>query len=245
MVLGVSGVDVTFFEQALRREVRPGSFCVEIGDSTLPVAPQPLAWWKREPGAEPPVGSDVLDWVHDGYVLDIGCATGRDLEILARRGVRGHGIELIPAAVALAEAAGVSCVEADVFSYTPPRPVDTVLAVGGNGGMAARLAALPEFLLRLSSWLTETGRIVFTSTDWRKLPPGTFNNGALPEGGYRGDIRMRLWLEDEAGPWFPWLFVDPDALEKACSDVGLRIADRKEWQGGIAYAALLERAGSA
>ncbi|MER6766900.1 MULTISPECIES: class I SAM-dependent methyltransferase [Amycolatopsis] len=238
-------MDVTFFEQALQREIRPGSFTVEIGDSKLPVAPQPLEWWKREPGAEPPVGSDVLDWVRDGYVLDIGCATGRDLEILAARGVAGHGIELIPAAVAMAKDAGVSCVRADVFSYTPPRPVDTVLAVGGNGGMAARLAALPEFLLRLSSWLNETGRIVFTSTDWRKLPPGTFNTRELPDGGYRGDIRMRLWLEGEAGPWFPWLFVDPDALEKACSEAGLRITARKEWQGGIAYAALLERAVSA
>jgi len=234
-------VDSDILDEALRRPLPPDSLTVEIEHSALPLAPQPLAWWRREPGASAPLGADILDWVTAGYVLDVGCGTGRDLETLAGRGIPGHGVERTPAAVGQATGAGVSCVLADVFEYCPPHPVDTVLAIGGNGGMAATLANLPGFLRRLSSWLSESGRIVFSSTDWRLLPAEKF---ALrePASGYRGDIRMRLALDGVPGPWFPWLFADPDALAGACAEAGLRIVARKEWQGGIAYGALLERA---
>jgi SAM-dependent methyltransferase len=146
-------LDADILGRALRCATRP-ALSVEIEHSTLPAMPQPLDWWQREPGARAPVDVDVLDWVRAGRVIDVGCCTGRHLEILARRGVRGYGVEVTPAAVALA--AGVSCVQADVFSYVPPSPVDTVLAIGGNGGLAGTLAELPGFLLRLSSWLTAT-----------------------------------------------------------------------------------------
>ncbi|GAA1956852.1 hypothetical protein GCM10009754_28560 [Amycolatopsis minnesotensis] len=211
----------------------------------MPVMPQPLEWWRREPGASEPVDIDALDWVRDGSVIDAGCGTGRHLEVLARRGVHGYGVEMTPAAVSLAKAAGVRCVEADVFSHVPPHTVDTVLAIGGNGGMAGTVEELPAFLLRLSSWLNEKGRIVLTSTDWRRLPAGKLNGGDRPPGAYPGNRRMRFLLDDRAGPWFPWLFVDAETLERTCSAVGLRVVDRKEWQGGVVHGALLERSPSA
>lgn len=204
--------------------------------------PQPLEWWRRTPGVSAPVDTEALDWVHGGDVIDVGCGTGRHLEMLARRGVRGHGVEVSPAAVALAKAAGVSCVEADALSYQPSHPVDTVIAIGGNGGLAGTLEALPGFLLRLSSWLTETGRLVLTCSDWTKLPPERLNGDDSPSRAYPGDVRMRFRLGDEAGPWFPWLLVDADTLERVCSSVGLRIAERKQWLGGAVHGALIERA---
>ncbi len=202
--------------------------------------PQPLEWWKRTPGVSDPVDTEALDWVRGGYVIDAGCGTGRHLEILARRGVRGHGVEVSPAAVSLAKAAGVPCVRADVFSYEPSNPVDAVLALGGNGGLAGTLEALPGFLLRLSSWLNETGRIVLTCSDWSKLPPERLNGRDSPSR-YPGDVRMRFRLGDEVGAWFPWLLVDAETLAQVCSSVGLRIVDRRAWLGGVVHGALIER----
>ncbi|MEV4058115.1 class I SAM-dependent methyltransferase [Amycolatopsis sp. NPDC049688] len=191
-----------------------------------------------------PIDTEALDWVRDGYVIDVGCGTGRHLEMLARRGVRGHGVEVSPAAVSLARAAGVSCVRADVFSYHPPHPVDAVIAIGGNGGMAGTLEALPGFLLRLSSWLNERGRLVLTCSDWTRLPPEKLNGHGSPSRGYPGDVRMRFRLDDEVGAWFPWLLVDAETLGQVCSSVGLRIVERKEWLGGAVHGALIERAPS-
>lgn len=190
-----------------------------------------------------PVDTEALDWVQGGYVIDAGCGTGRHLEILARRGVRGHGVEVSPAAVSLATGAGVPCVQADVFSYDPPHTVDAVIAIGGNGGMAGTLEAFPGFLLRLSSWLNENGRIVLTFSDWSRLPPESLNDS--PSRGYPGDLRMRFRLGDEVGAWFPWLLVDTETLEQVCSSVGLRIVERKEWLGGVVHGALIDRAPSA
>ncbi|QWF85985.1 hypothetical protein HUW46_09466 [Amycolatopsis sp. CA-230715] len=236
---------LNLLDQALRSAQRPGALSVEIENSTLPLMPQPLEWWKREPGANEPADIGVLDWVRDGYVIDAGCGTGRHLEILARRGVTGYGIEVAEAAVSLANAAGIPCVREDVFSHVPPRPADTVLAVGGNGGMAGTVEELPAFLHRLSSWLTESGRIVLTSTDWRRFPAGKLHGSAIPPGSYPGNKRMRFRLADQAGPWFPWVFVDADTLERSCQAIGLRVVERKEWLGGAIYGAVLDRSPSA
>lgn len=228
-------------DRALCCADRPGVLSVEIEHSTLPAMPQPLAWWRRAPGASAPVDTEALDWVRSGYVIDVGCGTGRHLEILARRGVRGHGVEVSPAAAALARAAGVSCVQADLFCYDPPHPVDAVIAIGGNGGLAGTLAAFPEFLLRLSSWLNDNGRIVLTCSDWSRLPPERLNGHGSPSREYPGDLRMRFRLDDEVGPWFPWLLVDTETLERVCASVGLRIVDRREWLGGGIHGAVIER----
>lgn len=237
-------MDNSLLDRALRCADRPGALSVEIEHSTLPAMPQPLEWWRRTPGVSDPIDTGALDWVRGGYVIDAGCGTGRHLEILARRGVRGHGVEVSSAAVSLAKAAGASCVRADVFSYEPPHTVDAVIAIGGNAGMAGTLDALPGFLLRLSSWLNENGRIVLTCSDWSRLPPERLNGHGAPSRAYPGDVRMRFRLDDEVGAWFPWLLVDAETLEHVCSSVGLRIVEREAWLGGAVHGALIERASS-
>ncbi|MFF0144843.1 methyltransferase family protein [Amycolatopsis sulphurea] len=196
-----TGDNTGLLEQALEQPFGPDALSVEFEHSPLPRMPQPVPWWRREPGAEDPVDHAALDWVDHGYILDVGCSTGRHLETRAARGVPGHGIDVSPASIALAKQAGVSCCEADVFAYTPPHPVDVVLAVGGNGGMAGSLAAFPGFLSRLASWLTADGRIVLTVSGWSRFPPGRLHLDAAP--GYPGDVRMRFRLGARTGPWFP------------------------------------------
>lgn len=229
------------FDLALRAEKEPVRLFGELNIAGIPPVPQPIDWWRRRPGAPQPVDLEVLDWVTGGRVLDLGCCTGRHLEILAERGVRGHGIDVTPAAISLARAAGVSCSLADADRYEPPHPVDAVLMLGGNGGMAGLLEALPKFLSRVASWLKPDGAIIFTSSDFRPILPAGGDAGGTPDGHW-GDRMLRHRLDEHVGPWFPWLFLDLSTLADVCAEVGLRIERQREWPGrGTANAALLKR----
>jgi SAM-dependent methyltransferase len=235
-------MDIGIFDLALGCAHPAPPLYLEIKDSALsPQAQEVMTWWRREPGASPPPDLEALDWIQEGYVLDIGCSTGRHLELLAQRGVRGHGIDTSPTAVSQAKTAGVSCVLADVNSYQPPHPVDAVLAMGGNGGMVGRREALPGFLRRIAGWLRQDGVIVFTATNWRGLLAAGLDDGSgWTTRRYPGDLRMRFHFDGQSGPWFPWLFVDPETLAEVCADVGLEIVRQKQCMGGISYAALLK-----
>ncbi|ONI88681.1 hypothetical protein ALI144C_06590 [Actinosynnema sp. ALI-1.44] len=234
--------DASLFDKALGDPA--STLYMELEHSDLPPNAQPVGWWRREPGAVAPPDIDALDWVREGYVLDIGCSTGRHLEILAERGVRGHGIDTSAAAVALAALAGVEVVHADVNQYVPPADVDVVLALGGTGGICGTVEALPAFLSRMAGWLGPDGTIVFTSADWRRLS-GLDDGSGWTTRRYPGDWRMRFRLGEQVGPWFPWLVVDIDTLARVCGQVGLRIEQRKLWMGGTIYAALLKRCSGA
>lgn len=223
----------------------------EFENSTLPWSPQPVAWWRREPDGNPPRDLEALDLVAkrfgtDGYVIDVGCCTGRHLGILANGGISGHGIDTSPAAVRLATSAGIDCTLVDAWQYQPPGPVNAVLLLGGNGGLSETFAAFPAFLERLASWLTPDGVIVFSSLDWRLMQlqpshrrPG---EGRRPEGaGFPGDRRARLHFGTETGAWFQWVFVDQKSLDDVCRKVGLRVAERLTWSAGMQYTSVLER----
>ncbi|MFI5635548.1 class I SAM-dependent methyltransferase [Streptomyces sp. NPDC051664] len=180
--------------------------------------------------------------MREGFVLDIGCCTGRHLEMLAERGIQGLGIDISPLALKLALGAGVNCEMADINTYVSPRAVDTILTLGGNGGIIGTIDKLPAFLQRLASWLTPDGSIIFTSTDWCRIDPGLLDSAtARTERRYPGDWQIRFHLGDRIGPWFPWAVFDRKSLEKACETAGLRIFKYKSWSGGVYYAALLRK----
>jgi SAM-dependent methyltransferase len=81
----------------------------------------------------------LIGWERPVRLLDVGCGYGDGLRRIEKwalaRGIAMEltGIDLNPDAVAIAAEAtapssSVEWVEADVFAYTPPRPVDLVLS---------------------------------------------------------------------------------------------------------------------
>lgn len=200
-----------------------------------------LAWWLRSPEARPPTDVGALKWVRSGLVLDVGCCTGRHLELLADSGVAGYGIDTCAAAIGLARDAGVACEQADAWTYRPAQAVDWVLTLGGNLGIAGSLGKLPRFLGRLAAWLAPGGALVVSSVDWRRsaLQHRGWIASRQAQGRYPGETRLRLRYGLQAGDWFDWLLVDPDALQESCADLGLSVAGLERW--GNKYAALLRR----
>ncbi|MGW7006138.1 class I SAM-dependent methyltransferase [Streptomyces sp. NPDC054933] len=201
-----------------------------------------LQWWLGRDGARPPGDLPALEWATSGTAEDIGCCTGRHLQHLAARGITAHGIDTCEAAVDLARAAGVLADVADAHRYTPPQPVDTVIALGGGLGIAGTLQQAPDFLTRLASWLAPGGQIIVSSVDWTSTANQhrAWVDQATKEGRYPGDVTLRLRHGSLVSDWFDWVWVDPDTLATIAEQAGLHIGELRRFGPGW-YAASLRR----
>ncbi len=203
-----------------------------------------LRWWLRDPAAEPPRDTGALEWVRHGPVLDVGCATGRHVEVLRARGIDTVGLDMCPAAVALAVAAGQPCRVGDAWRVPAGAGYAAVIALGGNLGIAGTVRQLRGFLAVLSAAVLPGGLLVVSSIDWRF---SASQHQALLDaqrrvGRYPGDVWLRLRCADVASTWFDWLWVDRDTLWSAAAEVGLFIEDVLVWRHH--YAACLKKGDS-
>jgi SAM-dependent methyltransferase len=162
-----------------------------------------------------------------GRVLDVGAGAGAIALALQAAGVEVTALELLPALVRVMRARGVADVRlADVRTFRPDRPYDTVLALMNGTAAAGTLAALPAWLGALAAPLADDGQIVLDSTDLRS--PGT--RSARADGRYVGELQYQLEYEGVRGAPFPQLFVDPARLARAATEAGLRT--EVVWRGG-------------
>ncbi|MFE0044831.1 class I SAM-dependent methyltransferase [Streptomyces albireticuli] len=209
-----SGAGQPLDGQALRERGARGELLVER-EGRLP-EPTSLRWWLREPGATAPADLRALDVIEEGPVLDIGCSTGRHLEHLMARGIDAEGIDLLEAAVEQAVLHGCRVRLADLWTFRPTRAYRHLLLMGNNIGLAGRLALLPALLDRLAGLLAPGGSVLMSGRDGRSLDDWTAG-GDRP---YPGDRRIRHLYAGQAGPWFPWLDLDPDTLAARAADRG-------------------------
>jgi SAM-dependent methyltransferase len=177
----------------------------------------PVEAWLGPAGA---VDERVLSRAR-GPVLDVGCGPGRHVHALARRGVLAVGVDVSPAALALARRRGALALEASIFDRLPGAGQwRTALLLDGNIGIGGR----PDSLLRRLVGLLAGGGVVLVELD----APGV------------GMTCGRMRLED--GPatseWFPWAHVGASAIAAPARAAGLRVADR--WRDGERWFAALE-----
>jgi SAM-dependent methyltransferase len=157
-------------------------------------------------------------------VLDIGCGPGRHVVALAARGVLTLGIDVTPAALALARANGAPVLERSIFARVPgARRWRTALLLDGNIGIGGDPAAL----------LARTGEL---------LIPGAGRvlvETAAPE--TRAVARtVRLEVGAGLGPWFELSVVGLDALPDVARRAGF-VVD-VSWNVGDRWFASLSRA---
>jgi SAM-dependent methyltransferase len=148
-------------------------------------------------------------------VLDVGCGPGRHVAALASRGVLALGVDVAPAAVALARRRGAPAVAGSVFERVPGAGHwGSALLLDGNVGIGGR----PDALLgRLRGLLRAEGRIV-CEVDAPGAPT----------------LRELVRLESEDGKrssWFGWARVGADAMPVVAAAAGLRVIEAWEQEG--------------
>ncbi|MBC7957424.1 MAG: methyltransferase domain-containing protein [Cytophagales bacterium] len=161
-------------------------------------------------GADDP---ELVAWLTDGTlsaqdapVLVPGCGTGRDLPLLASRGIAVTGIDYAPAAVSIAHGrlahAGlgtqVARVEqADVLTWSPPSPVGAIIE------RTCLCALHPDHWVRyaqqLHAWLRPGGRLF---AQFEQVPRTEAADGWVAGPPYHCDINaMRALFTSERWVW--------------------------------------------
>jgi SAM-dependent methyltransferase len=144
----------------------------------------------------------------DGPVLDVGCGPGRHLHALARRGVFGLGVDLCPAAVALARGRGANVIVGSIFGEVPNagRWASALLLDGniGIGGSPARL------LGRIVALLAPGGTILVELAAPDVDTIETF---------------ARIETPSTVSEWFAWAEVSAASISDLAGRVGVRVCD--------------------
>jgi SAM-dependent methyltransferase len=138
-----------------------------------------------------------------GPVLDVGCGPGRHVFALAERGIPVLGIDITDHALAHARARSIPVLERCVFGHVPGAGRwRSALLLDGNIGIGGDPAQLVR---RIRELLADAGRILVELD-----PPGTASHRT----------RVRLEVDDEAGPWFDWARVGVDDLDALAASTG-------------------------
>jgi SAM-dependent methyltransferase len=184
-----------------------------------------------------------------GRVLDIGCGAGRHALYLQGQGLDVVGIDISPRAIAVCRERGLR--EARVLDIAQvdrdTGPWDTVLLLGANFGLAGSASGTRALLARLDESSAVGARIIAESRDPSAItdPIHTAYRAAnerhsrLP-----GQLRIRIRYKQAATPWFYYLFVSKQELERLLEGTGWRAVRYADEAGeGGAYIALIEKVG--
>ena len=157
-----------------------------------------------------------------GPVLDVGCGPGRHVVALAGRGVLTLGIDITPAAIALARHAGAPVLERSIFDRVPGAGRwATALLLDGNVGIGGD----PALLLTRVAALLRPGGAVLVELE----PPGAGHGAQL----------VRLTIDDDAGPWFRWTAVAVDEIDGVACAAGFAVGET--WSADGRWFARLRR----
>lgn len=177
----------------------------------------------------------LLRWAR-GRVLDVGCAAGRASLLLQERGHEVVAIDESPLAVEVARRRGVGDARAVALADATPEALgmfDTVLVLRNNLGLAGDLDATPAALRLLAALTTPAGRLLTDSVHPDRLDP-------LSRG--TGHERYRVRWRQFASPWFRYLLLTPEDVERIVEGSPWRVLELID-DGSPRYGIVLGRRG--
>jgi len=113
-----------------------------------------------------------------------------------------------------------------------------------NFGLFGSEANAKRLLRRLHAATSERGRIVATSSDFRKRPRPehrAYQRRNQARGRMRGQIRFRLRFEQYTTPWFDYLFVSPREMERLLRGTGWHVRRVIRNDEDRLYAAVIDK----
>ena len=178
-----------------------------------------------------------------GRVLDIGCGAGRHSLYLQNKGMDVLGIDMSPLAIRVCKLRGLR--QAKVLPITKVSSklgrFDTVLMMGNNFGLFGNMRRA-RWLLRRFHTITHDGSLIIVESNdpYQTTVRCHLRYHKLNRKRNRmsGQLRIRIRYLTYATPWFDYLLVSKEEMERIVRGTGWRI-DRFFDSDGSMYAALI------
>jgi SAM-dependent methyltransferase len=166
----------------------------------------------------------------EGHVLDIGAGSGIHSLLLQSRGLRVTAIDIDPNAVKIMIDNGIKDARcADVMQFQGG-PFNTLLMLGHGIGMTENIQGFNSFLDHAVNLIGNDGQLLMNSVDVRQTDDPVhlnYHQANKKKERYIGEIRLQFEYKGERGPFFDWLHLDPQTLEK--------LSAIKNWETEILY----------
>ncbi|MFX0204534.1 MAG: class I SAM-dependent methyltransferase [Candidatus Hodarchaeota archaeon] len=163
----------------------------------------------------------------DSTILDIGCGVGRVVTVLQAEGHKVVGVDSCPEALQIAKERGLRFTSlGDICKLNKPPFFDTfdcIIMMGNNFGLCGDIPETEKLLSQLSSFLTETGFIIFSCRDPLKTDKPihlAYHKRNLEWGRPPGLIRLRIIFQEIKDPWWDLLFIGTQKVEKILENIG-------------------------
>jgi SAM-dependent methyltransferase len=218
---------------------------IERSDGHFAVASGPPEYLAEPAFWAPHVKAALQRHAH-GRVLDIGCNAGRHALYLQQEGLDVLGVDVSPLAIAVAKERGLA--NAEILSIDELSAAlgtfDTILMLGNNFGLFGNAAKARRLLRRFKTFTSSGATLIVESLNVyeTKDPDHLAYLAANRERGrMSGQIRMRGRYKRFATPWFDYLMVSPQEMERLLEGTGWRVTNRYPPSGGRLYTYIIER----
>jgi len=204
----------------------------------------PVSMYFRTFRQWPRIERDAMNYVR-GRVLDVGCGAGRhSLYLQQKKKLDVIGIDASPFAVKISKRRGLKKVKVMSFENVSSKlgTFDTVIMMGNNFGLFHSFRRARLMLRRLHKVTGAGGRIVAETLDpydTRDPDHLAYHRRNRRRGRMGGQIRMRILYRKIATPWFDYLFVSRDEMEKLLQGTGWKA--RRVLGRGPSYVAVIEK----
>ncbi len=180
-----------------------------------------------------------------GRVLDIGCGPGRTALYLQEKGCEVVAVDNSPGMIKAAKLEGVRDARVLAMNQISPKlgVFDTIVMYGHNFGLMGSLAGGRKHLRKFHRMTSERGRIVasagdaYNTTDPDHLWYHGYNRRRGRSG---GQLKLRIRHRKLVTPWFDYLFLSPEELEKMVDGTGWKVTKMFR-PGGVTYTFVLEK----
>ena len=175
----------------------------------------PVETYFRDEEDMPPLEIMALD-LCKGTILDIGAGAGSHALYLQQNKQDVTALEISPLACQVMKNRGVEkIITADINTFSGQQ-YDTLLLLMNGIGLTANLSGLPIFLDHAKGLLAANAQIIFDSSNVAYL----YKKAIRSKSKYYGEIDFRYEYKRQKTPWFTWLYVDQEMLQKIADEAG-------------------------
>ena len=148
-----------------------------------------------------------------GYILDVGAASGCHSLALAQMGKESLAIDISPLSVNVMKERGVNARQVNFYDESFTEKFDTVLMLMNGTGIIGNLDNISAFFERLRQLLKPGGVVLIDSSDLRYLfeeEDGSLMIDLADE--YYGQLDYQMEYNGVVGEPFDWLYLDFETL---------------------------------